>query len=117
MTVSEFIHKNLNTIAPTYPLSTKQDMKTPYIIYSIDSIETNKAISGKVVYKENFVTITVYEKEYDEANALSTQVVDALNGLKEQNIMGTSYTSKAIERLDEPVDLYSVALDYSIYER
>jgi len=117
MTVSEFIYKQLNGIAPTFPLSTKHDTKTPYIIYSIDSIETTKVISGRVAYKENFVTITVYEKEYDDANALSTEVIDALNGSKELNIMGTTFTSKTTERLDEPVDLYSVALDYSIYER
>ena len=117
MTPSEFLHSKLKGIAPTFPLSAKNDAKAPYIIYSIDSIENTKTISGRIAYKENFVTITVYSDEYDKANTLATEVVDALNGSKELNIMGTSFTSKAIERLDEPVDLYSVVLDYSIYER
>ncbi len=117
ISVADFLFKHLSPIAKTFPLNSKDVVKLPYITYSIDSVEAIKVTSGKVAYKENFVTITVYADEYDKSDDLATQVIDTLDCLKELNIMGTSFTSKTNERIAEPVDSFSVVLDYSIYER
>ena len=117
MNVSDFLFKHLNPIAKTVPLSATKKPELPFITYSIDSVENTKVTSGKIAYKENFVTITVYADEYDNSDTLATQVIDTLDCLKELNIMGTTFTSKTYERIDEPVDSYGVVLDYSIYER
>lgn len=117
MTVSQFIYKYLNDIAKTYPNNAPDAKELPIIVYSIDSTETNKTISGKIAYSENFVTITVYSDEYNKAQALAVQVIDTLSCSKELNIMGATFTSKSNDYDNEPVDRYSVALEFSIFER
>jgi len=117
MTVSEYLFKTLKPIAKTYPLNAPLGAKLPFITYSIDSVETTKAISGRIAYSENFITVTVYSDEYDKAETLAKEVIDILGCSVELNIMGATFTSKTNEYISEPVDSYSVALDYSIFER
>lgn len=117
MSVSDFIYGKLKTIAKTYPNNVPLETKAPYIVYNIDSVENTKAISGIVLASENFTTITVYAGKYDDAQALATQVINALSCSKELNIMGATFTSKSNGYDEQPIDLHNVALEFSIYER
>ena len=117
MSVSTYLFGKLSAIADTYPLSAPIETKVPFITYSIDSTEVTKALSGRVAYTESFVTITVYEDEYDKSETLALQVKGVLGCSEELNILGATLNGKSNERIDEPVDRYSVALDYSIFER
>ena len=117
MTVSDFINSKLKDLATTFPVKAPSVQKDNYIVYSIDSIEPVTVASGRVAYRENFVTITVYGKSYNNINALSEQIISALDCSEELNIMGTTLSNKTIDFVEEPVDLHSVALEFSIYER
>ena len=116
MTVSEFLFKHLSKVAKTVPLNAPIETPLPFITYSVDSQEVNKTVT-QVAYIENFVTVTVYADEYDKAESLATDVQMALSCVAEQNIMGATYSGKSNSYDSEPVDTYSVALEYSIYER
>jgi len=116
MTVSEFLYKHLNTVENTVPLNAPIETPTPFITYSIDSQEVTKSISG-LAYTENFVTVTVYADEYDVSEEISQRVQIALGCIAEQNIMGATFQGKSNSNDSEPVDRYSVALEYSVYER
>lgn len=117
MTVQSFINKYLEPIAKTYPNNAPEAKELPIIVYTIDSVEPIKAITGRIVYKENFVTITAYSDEYDKSQALAVQIIDALSCSKELNIMGATFTSKSDGYDNEPVDRHNVALEFSIFER
>ena len=117
MTVPDFINKYLEPIAKTYPNNAPDAKELPIIVYTIDSVEPVKVTTGRIAYKENFVSITVYSDEYDKVQALATQIIDTLSCSKELNIMGATFTSRSDGYDNEPVDRHNVALEFSIYER
>lgn len=116
MSVSTYLNGKLKGIANTVPITAPIETKVPFITYTIDSQEVNKAISGRITHTENFVTVTVFSDEYDKADALALQVQDAFSCSTEQNIIGATYSGQSKAFDGEPVERFSVALEFSIYE-
>ena len=118
MSLSDFIYAQLKDVAKTVPIAAPLETELPLITYSLDGQEIEKTInSGGVA--QNFVTITVYETEYDKANALAEQVKSVLGCATEteHDIIGVTYTSSSNGYNSEPVKRYFVTLEYNIYER
>jgi len=116
MSVPSYLNSKLKDIANTYPSIAPVGTKVPFIIYTVDSQEVNKTISGRITHIENFVTVTVFSDEYDKADALALKVEEALECSREQNIMGVTYNGQSKEFDGEPIGSYSVALEFSVYE-
>ncbi len=116
MNLSEFIHSKLKDIANTYPITAPMKSELPFITYGMDGQQQTTVISGDSV-SQNFVTITVYAEEYDEADALSKQIRDVMLCMTEQNIIGVTFASMSNGFDGEPVDRYNVTLEFNIYER
>jgi len=114
MNISNYLHDTLKDIAPTYPLNAPLDTDMPFITYTLDSSEDIKSIS-RVVAVQNFVTIEAFESEYDDAQALLIDIVDALSCNKDSSIIGATLQSTSSSYDSEPIDKYSVSLEYSIY--
>lgn len=118
MNLSNFLYKHLSPIAKTVPVVAPIDTGLPLIAYNIDGQELQRTMNGGGV-AQNFVTITVYEDEYDKANDLARQIIDALRCdlTQEQDILGASYQSSSTGYEAEPIKRYNVTLEYNIFER
>ena len=118
MSLSDFIYAKLKDVAKTVPIAAPIETELPLITYSLDGQEIEKTTNGGGV-AQNFVTITVYDTEYDKVNILADQIRSVLGCVMEteQNIIGVNYTSSSNGYDSEPVKRYFVTLEYNIYER
>ncbi len=119
MSIGKFIYDSLNGIAETYPAPAPAETALPFITYGIDGQEVIGIMgSGSDIIK-NFVTITVYDDEYDKVATLYESIKVALNCSVDevQGIMGVNYASMSTGFDGEPLDRHSVTLEISIYER
>lgn len=115
MNVSEFLYKHLSPVGKTTPAPAPLETNTPFITYSIDGQENTSTLKGSG-YAQNFVSVTVYESEYDKADTLAQLAKEALLCVKDDGIIGVTFTSKSHGYDAEPVARYYVTLEFNIYE-
>lgn len=115
MRISDYLFKHLSTLAKTSPLNVPMGTKLPFITYEISGRDETKTSSGG--YIENFVTVTAFEGEYDKAELLGEKIKSTLECVEDENIIGTTFTSRSNEYTGEPVDTYSTIIEITIFER